>query len=308
MSALFLFKLPDLVYKDITIILVGSLAHWMLYGVLLVQVCLYYAAFPKDPRLAKLTVLLALVLETAQTTMFTHDLFKGLTLGYENPLLVNEVDTVWFSVPLLTGLIALLTQAFYCYRTAILTKSKYAVAAIVILSILQVGAATAVAMQTREAKLLTSILGTEISLITIGIWGASGVGCDTTIAVIMVYHLKKSLDTGFQGTHTIVRRLIRLTIETGLVTASFSILTMVLAYLPGHPPYYQVAILILAKMYSLSMIAALNSRNKVISNSPPDSPPCWNESAKPMESLEMKSTAAFAFRRDESAGTMDSEV
>ena len=65
---------------------------------------MYYTAFPDDPRLAKLTVLVALVLETAQTTMFTHDLFKALTLGYGNPLFINEVDTVWFSVPFLTGM------------------------------------------------------------------------------------------------------------------------------------------------------------------------------------------------------------
>ncbi len=110
-------------------------------------------------------------------------------------------------------------------------------------------------------------------------------------------------DTGFQETHNIVKRLIRLTIETGFVTgqiiaaafqriigpdmgtisASFSIITMTLAYIPGTTAYYQIGILILAKMYSNSMIAALNSRMKVVSSSEFGSPPSWNESAKRTE-------------------------
>ncbi len=86
---------------------------------------------------------------------------------------------------------------------------------------------------------------------------------------------------------------------------------MILAYLPGHPTYYQIAILILAKMYSNSMVAALNSRARVVSNSGPDSPPSWNESAtQAVDLLEMKSTLGLEFRRpnSESSGSIESEV
>ena len=123
-------------------------------------------------------------------------------------------------------------------------------------------------------------------------------------------------DTGFRETHNIVKRLIRLTIETGFVTgqiiaaafqrflvpdtvtisASFSIITMALAYIPGPVGYYQIGILILAKMYSNSMIAALNSRMKVVPNSEFGSPPSWNESAKQTESCEVRAQD-LAFRQ-----------
>ncbi|KJA25580.1 hypothetical protein HYPSUDRAFT_407955 [Hypholoma sublateritium FD-334 SS-4] len=186
MSTLSLSEEPGSVYRGATIALIGTLANWILYGVLLVQICLYYAAFPNDHRLLKQTVLLALVLETIQTTMFTQHVFQRFTRGFNDLLLASEVGTVWFSVPLMTGLIALLTQVFYCYRIAILTKAKYAVAVIAMLSISQLGLAIATAIQTKEAALVPNVLGTKISLITIGIWGASKAGCDTTIAVIMV--------------------------------------------------------------------------------------------------------------------------
>ena len=84
--------------------------------------------------------------------MFTQDVFRAFTRGFDDVVIAAEVDTVWFSVPFMTGLsmfkhvlsnsmpyftkilfvVALLTQVFYCYRIAILTKSKYAVTAIIL--------------------------------------------------------------------------------------------------------------------------------------------------------------------------------
>ncbi|KJA25586.1 hypothetical protein HYPSUDRAFT_37631 [Hypholoma sublateritium FD-334 SS-4] len=171
------------------------------------------------------------------------------------------------------------------------------------LAIAQVGSATAVAVQER-AHLITNVLDSKIYVITVGIWGASGVSCDIIIAIIMVYHLKHR-DTGFHSTHVIIKRLIRLTIETGFVTASVAVITLALVYIPGHPPYYQVAVLILAKVYSNSMVAALNSRMKTVSNSQFGLPPSWNESVKATDSRRGDFTQELAFRRDESVGTLE---
>ena len=44
-------------------------------------------------------------------------------------------------------------------------------------------------------------------------------------------------------------------------------------YLPGHPEYYQALLSILGKAYANSMLAALNSRMRVISALPPQ----WDE-------------------------------
>ena len=95
----------------------------------------------------------------------------------------------------------------------------------------------------------------------------------------------------------------------GVISASFSIITMALAYIPENAPYYQVGIHILSKMYSNSMMAAVNSRIKVVSNSPSGFPPSWNESAKPTESWQVNFTQDIAFHRsDVSASTMQDVV
>ncbi len=79
--------------------------------------------------------------------MFTQHIFQAFARGFNDLFRANEVGTVWFSVPLMTGFsmfipnfivhcteifaVALLTQVFYYYRVAILTKSKLAVAVII---------------------------------------------------------------------------------------------------------------------------------------------------------------------------------
>ncbi len=54
-------------------------------------------------------------------------------------------------------------------------------------------------------------------------------------------------------------------------------IVLILVYLPGHPPYYAAEATVVAKIYSNSMMAMLNSRIKPVSNAPDFSAPLWNE-------------------------------
>ncbi|KJA25592.1 hypothetical protein HYPSUDRAFT_134575 [Hypholoma sublateritium FD-334 SS-4] len=117
--------------------MVGTMANWILYGVLWVQVYLYYVAFPKDNPALKIIVFLELVLETVQSVAVTHDLVQFCIFVYTDSVIVEQLGTSWYSVALLTGLIAILSQAFYCYRVAVLTRSKYAVALISMVSVMR---------------------------------------------------------------------------------------------------------------------------------------------------------------------------
>lgn len=86
---------------------------------------------------------------------------------------------------------------------------------------------------------------------------------------------------------------------------------MALSYIPGDPPYYQVTIVVLAKTYSNSMIAALNSRTKVISYSPSGVSvhPSWNESARATKFLQGRSKwQDIEFVQDDCVGTMGDTV
>ncbi len=68
--------------------------------------------------------------------------------------------------------------------------------------------------------------------------------------------------------------------KSGYISALWAAVLLLLVYLPGHPPYYQVAASIAAKTYSNAMMAVLNSRVKAASNEPMYGVPLWNESLK----------------------------
>ncbi|KJA21731.1 hypothetical protein HYPSUDRAFT_41576 [Hypholoma sublateritium FD-334 SS-4] len=271
---------PKLVYVDATSTLLGTMANWMLFGILWVQVYLYYVAFSKDTRLLKFIVFVQLLLETIQTVTFTHDTVQGLAISFIDPNVFNQVDTAWCYVPLMTGLIAFITQGMYCYRVLVLTKSKSAVTLIGMLSLGQLVAAIYLTIQTKHAILLSSLLSDSRSLTTIGIWGTCSLACDLLIAAIVSHYLKKQ-DTSFQNTKSVITRLIRLSTEAGCATALWAGALLVLVYLPRHPPYYEIAASVAAKIHSNTMMAVLNSRIKTVSNSPAFSAPLWNESVKP---------------------------
>ena len=76
-------------------------------------------------------------------------------------------------------------------------------------------------------------------------------------------------------------------------------IVLILVYLPGRLPYYTAAVAIVAKLYSNSMVAMLNSRIKPVSNAPALSEPLWNESVKPIKLLSSTERAHnLSFRRD----------
>ncbi|KJA27653.1 hypothetical protein HYPSUDRAFT_867066 [Hypholoma sublateritium FD-334 SS-4] len=278
-------KLPELVYTDAASVVLGTMAQWILFGVLLVQAYLYCIAFPEDRRFLKLNVLVQLLLETVQTVMFTYDIFHHFTRA--DPAELNEAGTSWLSITLMIGVIASITQGFYCYRVCVLTRSKYAVVLISMLSLGQLSAAIYVTVQEKRVNILTSLLSQNAATIGIIIWAACSFSCDILIAAIMSYYLKKR-DTGFEDTHDIIVRLIRLSIETGCITALLDGVVLVLTY-------------------SNSMMAMLNSRVKPVSNAPTYGAPLWQELLeKPIES--MYSSKRTQGRRTASLFCRDSEA
>ena len=64
---------------------------------------LYFIAFPNDNRFLKLLVLAQLGLETFQTVEITRDIFLFESTGN---LDIHNFGTLWYSIPLVTGLSA----------------------------------------------------------------------------------------------------------------------------------------------------------------------------------------------------------
>ena len=93
--------------------------------------------------------------ELAQTILFTQMGFKELAAGFGRFEALNEVGSIWFSVPILSStgvfspiflvavvclltskLVELAVQIFYAYRLKLLAKSNLIPAVVVLVNIL----------------------------------------------------------------------------------------------------------------------------------------------------------------------------
>ncbi|KAF4613083.1 hypothetical protein D9613_011093 [Agrocybe pediades] len=242
-------------------LLLGYFFNWSLFGVLSMQVYMYFLAFPNDPDLNRLLVLGTYLFEATQTFLLTQTAFHSFADGFGNLTFLDQIGTIWFSVPIMSGIVAFVAQVFYAYRISILAQSKVMASFIMFLAFVQLGGAIATGVESKKAVLNSQFLGPK-SYITTGIWNGGSAVCDAIIAICMTIYLKRR-DTGMKQTQILLKKIIRLTIETGSLTAVIAILNFALALLPNHPTYYMTTAGMLGKLYSNSMMAVFNSRMKV---------------------------------------------
>ncbi|KDR84620.1 hypothetical protein GALMADRAFT_133875 [Galerina marginata CBS 339.88] len=239
--------------------LLGYLFNYGLFGVLSAQVYLYYLAFPKDPARNKAFVYSVFILEILQTLIVSVSAFRVFASGYGDFNVYNEVDLAWLDVPVISGIVAFIAEAFYAYRISILAQSYWVCGIVMLLALVQLGGSIASAVVLKNAVLFSRLLGKRYS-ISAAIWNGGSALCDVIIAICMTYYLLQRGSNGVSSTNKIVKRVVKLVIETGTVTAAIAIINLVLSVLPSKPSYYQVPSVILAKVYSNSMMAVLNSR------------------------------------------------
>ncbi|KAF5319377.1 hypothetical protein D9619_008617 [Psilocybe cf. subviscida] len=242
---------------------VGILLNWFLYGILVVQVYIYWTVFGKTDRfLSKSLVLFLFIADTFQSILLANDGFLLFATNFMNPAALNETHLIWLSVPMLTGVVSCVVEIFFAYRIYLLSdKSLFAPALIVISSLVQ-GVAAIMAgsknLQYRLYSLLQSKARVEIMT-----WHIGSTVCDVLIAVFMSYYLWKA-DTGIRRTHQIIVRLITLTIETGIATATIGIVDLVLFLAAPGKVYFVVPAFVAAKLYANTVVVIFNNRASIV--------------------------------------------
>jgi len=246
-------------------LLIGYVLDWGLFGVLSMQVYIYYLAFPGDPVGYKALVHGSYLLEATKTFLFTNSAFRTFATGFGKLDVLDQVDILWFSIPIMSGMVAFVAQSFYAHRITVLSKSKYFAAVIMLLACIQLAGAIVIGVETKKSILFSRFVKSKVFPIA-AIWEGGSAACDVVIAVCMTYYLMRR-DSGLNQTRVSLTRFIRLTVETGTLTATIAILTIILTFLPGRPSYYQASVSVLGKVYLNSMMVAFNSRMKIGSTS-----------------------------------------
>ncbi|KAK0486452.1 hypothetical protein IW261DRAFT_1604592 [Armillaria novae-zelandiae] len=243
-------------------LIVAHLLHWGLFGTLSVQLYLYYLAFPMDRKFTKYLVYGIYIIEFSQTMIFTHDAFATFGYGFSDIEALTGMYSFWFTAPIMSSVSACIGQIFYAYRIFILSKSPIVPIFIICVSLTSLVGGIITSVWLFPADNVIELNNPRIS-VTVGILCGAAALCDVIIAVCMTYYLLRS-NTGFRRTQMLVTKLIRLTIETGSMTAVVALLSFVLFFAFPHQVFYGTPTLIVAKLYANNVYMVLNSRIRII--------------------------------------------
>ncbi|KAK0218895.1 hypothetical protein IW262DRAFT_1462466 [Armillaria fumosa] len=271
---------PSEVYKLTGPLLIGCFLSLVLYGILCHQVYIYYISFPKDNLVSKTVVYLLWVAETVQTAIRISYTFNTFCYEFGNIVVLDEVETAWFTILIMSGFVGCIAQLFYAWRMYKFNKkARWLCITLSMIAFIQFSSAICCGIQVRNSGRYSKFQNNSGIKTTVIIWLGGSALCDTAIALCMTCLLCRA-QTGLKSTRILLSRLIRLAIETGTATgwtytwkwialahvplptcpAVIAIIDMAL-YLASHNNnYYTVPTNCLVKVYSNTVLAVCNSR------------------------------------------------
>jgi len=234
--------------------------------VLTTQVYLYYIFFPLDSRTLKCLAYGVFIFESIQTGLTTAAAFDQYVYSDGNVARVDTFPYVWFSVPIMAAITAAVVQIFFAWRIKILDRSSSYIlpVTVVMLALMQLGAGTAGGVKMHQAGIAADLGPADASLIA---WLVGAALNDVVIAVAMTYLLLKAR-TGVAKTDAVISSIIRLTVETGTITAALAIVDIALVTAPSLRTtlLYQGPAPVITKLYANTLLVNLNNRAFVRKN------------------------------------------
>ncbi|KAI0081648.1 hypothetical protein K474DRAFT_1681985 [Panus rudis PR-1116 ss-1] len=232
-------------------IFIGMVFNILLYGIMITQTFLYFNTYKNDKLWMKFFVGFLFVCDTANCAFDITFVYTALIteFGDDNALQFASWD------PAMTAIIALCVQLFFAWRMKVLTGSYLAVVAVAGCSIAQWcgGIGTAIAV-----RIVPKFVEFQKFQVIVIIWLAFSAVADVGITIALVWHLRKH-KTGFSATDDIVNKIIRLTVQTGLITALCATTDLIL-FLASPSGLHLIFNLPLSKLYTNSLMSSLNSR------------------------------------------------
>ncbi|CAE6502734.1 unnamed protein product [Rhizoctonia solani] len=155
----------------------------------------------------------------------------------------------------MTVMVSSSTQCFFAWRIAKLTGHAWMGWAIAFSAFVQFIAGTATAIGTFIVQDFARFQELRVSVI---IWLALSALTDVVITCILTWYLHTHR-TGFSKTDDVITRLVRLTVQTGLITTVWAT-TDLIVYLCWSNNMHLLFQLPLCKLYTNSLMSTLNSR------------------------------------------------
>lgn len=235
--------------------LIGIIFNVLLYGIMITQVYLYYTTYKRDRLWMKLLVLAVFVADTINTLFDVWYLYESVITHFDDPPFLATANWRFATDPVMTGIIELMVQLFFSWRIWALTKNLVVVIIVVLLSLT---AGICAIVTTYEITIIPEFVRFQEFKNIVIVWLVCASAADIIITSVLVWYLRKH-KTGFKSSDLMVDRIIRVTVQTGLLTSMLAIVDLIV-YLADPTGTHLMLNFPLCKLYSNSLISSLNSR------------------------------------------------
>jgi len=239
--------------------LLGALWNWTLYGVLIVQLYVYSYNFQGDKTLLKLLVYSVFLVETAQTALTGADLYYWFVSGFGNLDHISSPYLSAFDVPIIGSVISLTVQLFFVYRIWVLSGKTSWVLCLIICLCSVVVASTSFSAGV-YIHIHNKFARNNALIVLTSIWLGVNALSDVLIAGSMLFYLGRRRKENFYFSDHALCRVVRLTIETNVLTTTVGIASFLTVAIFSDKPWFTCPTAILGKLYSNTLLVSLNNR------------------------------------------------
>ncbi|KAJ6594663.1 hypothetical protein B0H19DRAFT_1096364 [Mycena capillaripes] len=239
-------------------LLIGVVLNMMLYGVVCIQIFTYFQRYPNDSTWIRCLMTYLLIVETANVFVEFGIIFQPLILQFGQQAAIDIIPKLLPGDSIIISIVAAPIQLFTAWRISVITGSYILSVFIGLLSLGSFGFGITVSLMVSMNPEFRNFGRFQTVII---VWLVLSAVCDIVIAIGMTYALTKRR-TGFGAVDGQINRIVRLTVETGALTAVTALVDVGLFLgFPGTSLNF-VADFPLSGLYTCSILAMLNSRQR----------------------------------------------
>ncbi|KAJ7854720.1 hypothetical protein B0H14DRAFT_3449464 [Mycena olivaceomarginata] len=198
----------------------GLTMNILLYGIMITQVYLYTTTYKSDPLYIKLYIAVLMLADTFNTGFMVSYLYESLVVHFNDLTYLAKANWVFATGE--QGIIGCMVQLFYAWRIHILTGNIWIVVLICICALTNAFGGLASASAIAFVPQFSHFQEFQVPVIC---WLLSAAVGDVIITTTLVSFFKKHR-TGCSATDTRVDQIIRLTIQTGMITSVCSVIDL----------------------------------------------------------------------------------
>ncbi|KAJ3567078.1 hypothetical protein NP233_g6593 [Leucocoprinus birnbaumii] len=226
--------------------LIGLVFNILLYGTMLAQVYIYFTHFKHDRFWMK-----ALSCPVISPISATNGGIAPGDIPY-----IQRANWYLAADPVTTGLVGLIVQLFYAWRIHVLIHSWLLVAVVALISLAGGVGATYITYNVAVTPDYSQWGSWDA---VDAVWLGCAAASDILITVSLVWYLRHKQRTIFNDSNQTIDRIIRMTMQTGLLTSVIAIINL-FVFIFDSTGTHLILNTPLCKLYSNSLLSSLNAR------------------------------------------------